>query len=130
MPDDTYDSSKPIGFLVTYAHVEYELCDTIYNLIVVNTFIVQSTSSLEPVVAPYVLSSYLLGHGREKELGCYDVYGLDAELLEMVPKPVLAVLNIYPLSSQSEHERIQKDAVTKGKSESWSIFRSIIPGCT
>ncbi|KAL8097935.1 hypothetical protein AgCh_030889 [Apium graveolens] len=49
----------------------------------------------------------------EKESGCYDVYGLDEELLEMVPKPVLAVLFLYPLTSQSEHERIQQDAVTK-----------------
>ncbi|KAL8124557.1 hypothetical protein AgCh_012275 [Apium graveolens] len=49
----------------------------------------------------------------EKKSGCYDVYGLDEKLLEMVPKPVLAVLFLYPLTSQSERERIQQDAVTK-----------------
>lgn len=44
---------------------------------------------------------FLWGLGvREDEVGCYDVYGFDEELLEMVPKPVLAVLFLYPLTSQ------------------------------
>ncbi|CAA0825423.1 ubiquitin C-terminal hydrolase 3 [Striga hermonthica] len=43
----------------------------------------------------------------------FDVYGLDGELLEMVPKPVLAVLFLYPLTSQSEEERIQRDSAIK-----------------
>lgn len=34
------------------------------------------------------------------EAECYDVYGLDEELLEMVPKPVLAVLCLYPLTAE------------------------------
>ncbi|KAK6117463.1 hypothetical protein DH2020_048790 [Rehmannia glutinosa] len=47
------------------------------------------------------------------EAECFDVYGLDEELLEMVPKPVLAVLFLYPLTSQSEQERIQQDNTIK-----------------
>ncbi|KAL1823934.1 hypothetical protein ACET3Z_010712 [Daucus carota] len=39
MPDETSDMSKPIEFLVTHGQVEQELCDTICNLIAVNTFI-------------------------------------------------------------------------------------------
>ncbi|KAK1367556.1 Ubiquitin carboxyl-terminal hydrolase [Heracleum sosnowskyi] len=63
---------------------------------------------------PNVMNQFLWGLGvRENEVGCYDVYGLDEELLEMVPKPVLAVLFLYPLTSQSEQERIQQDTVTK-----------------
>ncbi|KAL8106931.1 ubiquitin carboxyl-terminal hydrolase 3-like [Apium graveolens] len=63
---------------------------------------------------PHVMNQFIWSLGvSEKELGCYDVYGLDEELLEMVPKPVLAVLFLYPLTSQSEQERIQQDAVTK-----------------
>ncbi|KAL1834769.1 hypothetical protein ACET3Z_004420 [Daucus carota] len=63
---------------------------------------------------PDVMNQFLWGLGvRENELGCYDVYGLDEELLEMVPKPVLAVLFLYPLTPQSEEERIQQDTVTK-----------------
>lgn len=34
------------------------------------------------------------------EAECFDVYGLDEELLEMVPKPVLALLFLYPITSQ------------------------------
>lgn len=34
------------------------------------------------------------------QLECYDVYGLDEELLETVPKPVLAVIFLYPITAQ------------------------------
>lgn len=44
---------------------------------------------------------FLWGLGlKEDEAECYDVYGLDEELLEMVPKPALAVLFLYPITSQ------------------------------
>ncbi|KAE8055866.1 hypothetical protein FH972_012680 [Carpinus fangiana] len=56
---------------------------------------------------PEVMNQFLWGLGlQEDETECFDVYGLDLELLEMVPKPVLAVLFLYPLTSQSEEERI------------------------
>jgi ubiquitin carboxyl-terminal hydrolase L3 len=56
---------------------------------------------------PDVMNQFLWGLGlREDEAECFDVYGLDLELLDMVPKPVLAVLFLYPLTSQSEEERI------------------------
>ncbi|XP_040988541.1 ubiquitin carboxyl-terminal hydrolase 3-like isoform X3 [Juglans microcarpa x Juglans regia] len=46
---------------------------------------------------PDVMNQFLWGLGLpEDETECFDVYGLDPELLEMVPKPVLA----------SEEERI------------------------
>ncbi|KAA8526024.1 hypothetical protein F0562_007876 [Nyssa sinensis] len=63
---------------------------------------------------PDVMNQFLWGLGLpEVEAECYDVYGLDEELLEMVPKPVLAVLFLYPLTSQSEEERILQDSVKK-----------------
>ncbi|XP_050226254.1 ubiquitin carboxyl-terminal hydrolase 3 [Mercurialis annua] len=61
---------------------------------------------------PDVMNQFLWGLGvKENEAECYDVYGLDEELLEMVPKPVLAVLFLYPLTPQSEEERMRQEGV-------------------
>ncbi|GER34763.1 ubiquitin carboxyl-terminal hydrolase isozyme L3 [Striga asiatica] len=50
---------------------------------------------------PDVMNQFIWGLGvAPHEAECFDVYGLDGELLEMVPKPVLAVLFLYPLTSQ------------------------------
>ncbi|XP_074269154.1 ubiquitin carboxyl-terminal hydrolase 3 [Silene latifolia] len=59
---------------------------------------------------PDVMNQFLWGLGLlEEEAECYDVYGLDGELLEMVPKPVLAVLFLFPLSPECEAERAKED---------------------
>ncbi|KAG8374668.1 hypothetical protein BUALT_Bualt10G0019900 [Buddleja alternifolia] len=77
-----------------------------------------STSSTKrwlPLEAnPDVMNQFIWGLGvAPDEVECFDVYGLDEELLEMVPKPVLAVLLLYPLTSQSEQERIEQDSAIK-----------------
>ncbi|KAI4315215.1 hypothetical protein L6164_028048 [Bauhinia variegata] len=59
---------------------------------------------------PDVMNQYLWGLGLpQDEAECFDVYGLDEELLEMVPKPVVAVLFLYPITSKTEEERLQQE---------------------
>ncbi|KAG5601350.1 hypothetical protein H5410_032720 [Solanum commersonii] len=72
---------------------------------------------------PDVMNQFLWGLGvPANEAECCDVYGLDEELLEMVPKPVLAVLFLYPLTSQSEEERIKQDSETKVQDPSSTVY--------
>ncbi|KAJ8444350.1 hypothetical protein Cgig2_019908 [Carnegiea gigantea] len=67
---------------------------------------------------PDVMNQFLWGLGlSEEEVECNDVYGLDPELLAMVPKPVLAVLFLYPLTAQSEAERVKEDSVEREYSD-------------
>ncbi|GAV88994.1 Peptidase_C12 domain-containing protein [Cephalotus follicularis] len=61
---------------------------------------------------PDIMNQFLWGLGLPvDEAECYDVYGLDEELLEMVPKPVLAVLFLFPITSQTEEERMLQENV-------------------
>ncbi|GAB2274207.1 Ubiquitin carboxyl-terminal hydrolase 3 [Dionaea muscipula] len=63
---------------------------------------------------PDVMNQFLWGLGLPvEEAECYDVYGLDDELLEMVPKPVLAVVFLFPITPESEAERVKEDSIKK-----------------
>ncbi|XP_039046718.1 ubiquitin carboxyl-terminal hydrolase 3-like isoform X2 [Hibiscus syriacus] len=71
---------------------------------------------------PVVMNQFLWGLGLPvDEAECCDVYGLDDELLAMVPQPVLAVLFLFPITSQTEEERLQQD---KGKRVSAIMYSS------
>ena len=47
---------------------------------------------------PKVMSQFAWGLGIPKEEAFSDVYGYDDELLDMMPKPVLTIIFLYPLN--------------------------------
>ncbi|XP_064612959.1 ubiquitin carboxyl-terminal hydrolase-like isoform X2 [Liolophura sinensis] len=51
---------------------------------------------------PDVLNKYAYGIGMPEAWKFVDVYGLDADLLAIVPQPVLAVVLLYPSTKNSE----------------------------
>ncbi|KAL5075962.1 hypothetical protein RYX36_014946, partial [Vicia faba] len=69
---------------------------------------------VKPDVMNQCLSGLVL---LEDQARCDDVYGLNEELLEMVPKPVLAVFFLYLLTNKSKEERLQQNKKKNQKSE-------------
>ena len=51
---------------------------------------------------PEVLDAFAQRLGVSQDWAFSDVYSLDAELVAMVPKPVSAVLMVYPITDKSE----------------------------
>lgn len=61
---------------------------------------------------PELMSRYLhqLGADSAHAFAFHDVYGVDAEMLGLVPSPVLAVLLLFPISPASEAFKREEDA--------------------
>ncbi|XP_020263480.1 ubiquitin carboxyl-terminal hydrolase 3-like [Asparagus officinalis] len=76
---------------------------------------------------PDVMNQFIWGLGvPEDQVEFNDVYGLDDEMLEMVPKPVLAVLFLYPYTFQKELEkRVEQQQVSEAaelKEQSKNVY--------
>ncbi|KAJ3932099.1 MAG: peptidase C12, ubiquitin carboxyl-terminal hydrolase [Lentinula lateritia] len=76
---------------------------------------------------PEVLNSWANKAGLDKEeLQFSDIYGLDEELLDMVSKPVKAVLLLFPISKTLEAKRREEDDLIRSEASSPSLFSSVI----
>ncbi|KAJ9556293.1 hypothetical protein OSB04_010907 [Centaurea solstitialis] len=76
---------------------------------------------------PDVMNQFLWGLGLPPgEAECNDVYGFDDELLEMVPKPVLAVLFLYPITPESEQERLKQNSIKQDPCDGVYFMRQTV----
>lgn len=58
---------------------------------------------------PEVISKYLWSIGMSKKWQFVDVFGLDVELLCMIPQPVCALVLLFPCSDKYYHYKVEEE---------------------
>ncbi|XP_032691201.1 ubiquitin carboxyl-terminal hydrolase isozyme L3 [Odontomachus brunneus] len=66
---------------------------------------------------PEVMTKFLHKLGVPKKWSIIDVYGLDPELLAIVPKPVLSVILLYPVTIKNDKTEEEEEAAKESKSD-------------
>uniref|UniRef100_A0A0K8TT99 Ubiquitin carboxyl-terminal hydrolase n=1 Tax=Tabanus bromius TaxID=304241 RepID=A0A0K8TT99_TABBR len=62
---------------------------------------------------PEVMTKYIHRLGVPSKWNIVDVYGLESEMLEWVPKPVKAVILLFPCSKPYEKQRVEEEEKLK-----------------
>lgn len=66
---------------------------------------------------PDVMNQFLRQLGLQASWQFGDVYGLDPELLSLVPRPVCAVLLLFPVTDKYESFRVEEEAKIKAQGQ-------------
>ncbi|XP_078042950.1 ubiquitin carboxyl-terminal hydrolase [Augochlora pura] len=65
---------------------------------------------------PEVMTKFLHQLGVPKEWSIVDVYGLEQDLLALIPKPVVAIILLYPLRKKGDNTLVDTEEVDKQQS--------------
>mmetsp|Transcript_37296 Transcript_37296/g.66778 ORF Transcript_37296/g.66778 Transcript_37296/m.66778 type:complete len:236 (-) Transcript_37296:1200-1907(-) len=72
---------------------------------------------------PEVMNQFVRKLGMDTSTFAFtDVFGMDEELLAMVPQPVLGLLMVFPITEESEKARKQEDTTLQGQVVSPSVW--------